>query len=254
VKRPRGGVPLRAIARLCRNEWALRYRLAEQPSPVTVHGVTLSLDGDWATPKVRRMVYHGWHEASERGVLEHTLRPDDVYLEAGAGIGYVTTCACRIVGAQNVTAFEADPRLAAAAVETARLNGFAPAIINAALGRDDGETDFYVHDDFRTSTLVPTAEARPIRVPVRSFAAELARLRPTYLMVDIEGGEVELFSDPLPPHVRAVCVETHPEIVGDSVQRMLRDLMDGGFQLDLRTSGDGIAFLARPGSGGEADA
>jgi hypothetical protein len=48
--------------------------------------------------------------------------------------------------------------------------------------------------DFRVSSTIPSdiSSPRPIRVPVRSLNDELRRIRPTFLIVDIEGGEHDL--------------------------------------------------------------
>ena len=248
MKRPRGGLPVRAIVQVIRSDWALRYRLAEQPSRVTVSGIQLDLGGDWATPAIREAVYEGWYEGAERDILARTLRRGDRYLELGAGIGFIATCACQLVGDENVTAYEANPALVAVARATAGHNGFAPTIVNAALGDVAGDAYLYVADDFWASTLVPTEVRSTVRVPVKSFHAELERVRPTYLMIDIEGGEVDLLSgNTLPEYVRAVCVEAHPNVVGVArVQDMLVKLIKDGFAIDLQVSHHGVAYLERP--------
>ena len=234
------------MAHAARDEWALRYRMADQPSRIRLAGVELVLRDEWASPAIRQAIYEGWYELPERTILERTLRPDDRYLEAGAGIGLVTTCACMIVGARNVIAYEADPRLAEQARETAARNGFAAEVVNAALGARDGEVAFHTSPDFWASSLLPSPGAQEVRVPVRSFGDVLDAFRPTYLMIDIEGGEVELLAPPLPDHVRAVCVETHPRVVdAEALQAMLLSLMATGFRLDLHESREGVAFLAR---------
>jgi FkbM family methyltransferase len=162
-------------------------------------------------------------------------------------MGLVTTCACRIVGAANVVAYEGDPRLALQARETTTRNGFPVEVVNAVLGATDGEASFYVHRDFWVSGLLRTENAQEIRVPVRSFGGALDSFRPTYLMVDIEGGEVDLLAFPLPAYVRAVCVETHPAVVGvDAIRALLLRLMTDGFYVDLHESRDDVAFLVRP--------
>jgi FkbM family methyltransferase len=212
-----------------------------------LYGVRLELDDRWASPAIRHAIDAGWYEEPERRVLEATLRPDDHYLELGAGTGYITARACQLIGEARVVAYEAIPELAAVATETAHRNGFHPAIFNAVLGIEDGETDLFVASDFWSSTTVATGAGRKIRVPVRSLDRELARTRSTYLMVDIEGGEVDLLgATRLPDHVRAVCVELHPGRVGAApIQRLLVKLINEGFQLDLEKSVEWVAFLAR---------
>ena len=93
---------------------------------------------------------------------------------------------------------------------------------------------------------MPSPDAQCIRVPVMSFHDELKRIRPTYLMIDIEGGEIELLARALPHHVRAVCVETHPAVTGeDALSRTMVSLIEDGFVLDLRSCEQGTAFFRR---------
>lgn len=158
------GFPARAMFDAAHAEWGRRYRLIDQPDDISLGGVRLHLSEPWATPEIRRAIYEGWYEQTERTILQHTLRPDDHYLEVGAGTGLVTTCACKIVGAEKVVAYEGDPRLANQARETAARNGFVADVVNAVLGAGDGETTFYVDADFRASSLLALENAREIRV------------------------------------------------------------------------------------------
>ncbi len=221
-------------------------RLRRDPTR-KLHGVLLDLDGSWATSSIREAIDAGWYEEPERLLLDGTLRPDDRYLELGAGIGFIATRACQLIGDDRVVAYEAVPELAAVATETTRRNGFQPAIFNAILGEEDGEADLFVANDFWASTTITTRGGRKIRVPVRSFGSELARTQTTYLMVDIEGGELDLLgATELPWHVRAVCIELHPHFVGaTAIQRLLVKLINDGFQLDLARSLGWVAFLSR---------
>lgn len=251
MKRPRGGIPVRALVQTLRSHWGLRHRLAEQPARIPLRGIELNLDHAVVDRGIREMIYRGLYEDDEREILERTLRPDDRYLELGAGIGFIASCACRLIGGDRVVVYEANPELAALTEATARRNGFSPTVVNAVLGADDGEADFYVHDDFWTSSLAADAGGRRVRVPMRSLASELARFRPTYLMIDIEGGEVELLAhDALPDHVRAVCVETHAQAVGrEAIQRLVLGLIGQGFTLDLDRSTRGVAYFEREAAG-----
>ena len=103
---------------------------------------------------------------------------------------------------------------------------------------------FYIRSDFWASSLEPGPGTTRVTVAGHSFDEELARLGTTYLMLDIEGGEVDLLMNhALPAQLRAVCMEVHPEIVGGELtQNLLRKLMDEGFVLDTRVSGEAVVF------------
>jgi FkbM family methyltransferase len=234
------------VGRLRTDMRGLYWRLVK-PSRIQLNGVRLRLEDWWATPTVREQIYMDRYEIGERAILTATLRPDDRFLEIGAGIGYITTLASQIVGADNVFAYEANPWLAQLARDTAQDNGFHPSVAAAVLGDQEGETDFYIHDDFWTSSLDETPSGRRVRVPVKSFRDELDRVKPTYMMIDIEGAEVGLLAGvQLPSTVRAICMETHPDVVGaTATQNLLRRLMEDGFVLDILASTASVVFLGR---------
>jgi FkbM family methyltransferase len=241
-------IPIRAIANVVRSDWRRRYLHGRQPDTVTLQGIELKLDRPWVTPTIRKAIYDGWYESEQTEILAKTLRPDDRYLEVGAGIGFVATAACQRVGSASVVAFEANPALLDAIDETAARNGCALNVVNAVLGEDDGWSDFYVDDDFWGSSLTPIPGAPVIQVPRKSLHEEIARHRASYLMVDIEGGEIELLgaSEPIPGEVRAICLELHPRTTGDeSIREMLVKLMSQGFTPDLKLSRDDVMFLSR---------
>jgi FkbM family methyltransferase len=168
-------------------------------------------------------------------------------MELGAGTGYMTTAACRIVGSDNVVAYEADPKMIEIAEQTFKLNEVAPTLINAVLGDREGSTDFYIdRQAFTLSTTKPRADCARISVPMTSFEDALAAHQPSYLMVDIEGGEIELLAHGLPAHVRSLCVEAHPGVVGEqAIAEMVGTLLDGGFLLDHGRSRYYRLFLRR---------
>jgi hypothetical protein len=147
-----------------------------------------------------------------------------------------------------VAVFEADPALAEVTRRTAQANGFSPSVTNAVLLPEPAtdSVDFFVQEDFWASSLQPAENARLVRVPAASFAEALKRFTPTYLTVDIEGGEVELLSVPLPAHIRAICLEVHPEVAGVSETRaMFGRLIADGFALDTKLSRDDSVFFER---------
>lgn len=239
-------LPERVIASLRR-----RYAMRFNPNSVRVHGVKLDLDDRWATPRIRRSLYMGWYERQEIAALRKTLRRDDVYLELGSGVGVVATVVSRLIGSDRVTAYEGNPQVVEIARRTFANNGVAPTLVNAILGDTTEDQVFYVRPDFWASNLEPGPGATPVTVPGHSFEEQLSRLGTTYVMLDIEGGEVPLLMNhTLPPRVRAVCMEVHPETVGaEAIQSVLRRLMDDGFILDTRISGEAVVFLERPSTG-----
>ena len=73
----------------------------------------------------------------------------------------------------------------------------------------------------------------------------LARFAPTVISCDIEGGELEVLTEPL-PGVRLVVAETHPQVYGaEGVARIEAALRAQGFAAADGAKKDTLVF-ARP--------
>ena len=86
-------------------------------------------------------------------------------------------------------------------------------------------------------------------MPVVDAYRSIARVGATYLMVDIEGGEIDLLRRPLPGCVKTVCVELHAEATGAEVQsEMIVTLLTNGFDLDIGRSDLPVLLFSRKSS------
>ena len=127
---------------------------------------------------------------------------------------------------------------------TFQLNGVQPNLVMAAVGVTAGTTTFHVSQDFWASSTLPGRSRRKsVSVPVRSLNVEIARFRPTILIIDIEGGEVEVVPQADLRDVRAVIVEVHPATTGPAAARAVEGaLVSAGF---TKTAGDGDGTLSQ---------
>jgi FkbM family methyltransferase len=228
---------------IVRDHIEMRRVYRTRPDVVGLHGVTLEF-GPWTPPSVRNWVYDRRYEDPEWQVVTKTLRPDDKVLEIGSGMGYLTVVAARI--ASEVRSFDANPEIVERARATVLRNGCAATVTNALLERspERQSAPFYIHADFRGSSLVQSDNTvRTVDVPVLDFSEECRGC--TYLIVDIEGAEVELLSGEL-PGVRAICVECHPdEVTARRITDMLGALFEQGFTLDVTASAGQVLYLTR---------
>jgi FkbM family methyltransferase len=208
---------------------------------VQLHGVVLTL-GPWATTPIRETMRLGSYEGPERDVLSSTLRPSDVVLELGTGSGYLTTIAARI--ATEVRGFDANPHMTAVARATVADNSARATITNGVLSRGGhGTAPFYVSSNFAESSLAPIEGAEVIDVPIFELADALSGC--TYMLVDIEGAELELLAGEL-LGVERICVETHPGITGVArIVEMIDSLRAQGFRLDSEISQGQVLYLRR---------
>lgn len=135
--------------------------------------------------------------------------------------------------------------MAAVAAETVSRNGQRAQVRNGVLARPalTESVTFYVGQHFTDASLFPKTGARPIQVPVFDFEQECEGA--SYLIADIEGGEVDILDGPL-PGVRAICVECHPAVASpQAITAMLRSLFEQGFTLDIGVSEGKVLYLER---------
>lgn len=189
------------------------------PAPLnsyTVRGVRLQVDARSLNAALEAALASGRYESAEAGALEHLLRPEDVYFELGAGVGFLSVLAWRVIGdAQRIHVFEANPDLIDVIRRTWSDNGAGGQVRNWMLGKGRGVHAFNVSRAFWASSgHVDYGSGRTIDVEQRDFLKQLEKRGATFVMMDIEGGEVDLLDQLLPPAVRAVVAEYHPKIIG----------------------------------------
>jgi len=189
-------------------------RLLRKPDRLRLHGVYLEI-GERVTPEIRAALYAERYERGEARCVVARLERDDVVLEIGAGMGYISTLCARMIGSERVTSYEADPTLIPTIRRTYELNGVAPTLIHAILADRHGTTSFFVDEQFVYSSTHPRSRAaREITVPQLDVNAEVRRIRPTCLIMDIEGAESELLPRIDLRAIRKIIIELHPRHIG----------------------------------------
>jgi len=141
--------------------------------------------------------------------------PSPRILDCGANIGIVTLYLKRLYAGARITAFEADPAIAAALSRNISENHLSGVdVVQAAVWDEDGETTFIaegsdaggVADEYRGDA------TRRIRVPtVRLRNIIAAEERIDLLKLDIEGAEHRVLADCEPElyRVSAIAAELH---------------------------------------------
>jgi FkbM family methyltransferase len=184
------------------------------------------------------------YETRELRLLEPVLTKTDRVMELGTGIGFLAAFCARAIGNDAVITYEANPKLERHIRNTFRLNRVAPHLVMAAAGVTAGTGTFYLSRDFWASSTIPGgSRKRPVAIPVRSLNIEIARFRPTLIIVDIEGGEVELVPQADLRNVRAVIIELHPRITGADAARTVESaLLRAGFTNKAGIDGASMLF------------
>jgi FkbM family methyltransferase len=212
-------------------------------SVVTIDGIRMRIDPLMSPFNIRKLA-DGRHTAHERGLLSRHLRKDDRVLELGGGIGMVAIHCARAIGSDRVTSYEGNPRMEPLIRENYRLNGVEPDLHMKVLGRAAGTVTFYLAPRFSHSSMIDASgRGEPVTVPVEPYAEVHARIRPTVLIVDIQGSEIEFFEFADLDGVRMILVEFHPPLTGlRAIIRLRRYLRRIGYREATR-SGTSCVFL-----------
>jgi FkbM family methyltransferase len=98
----------------------------------------------------RQIREQGIWEPYESSLVQQYLQPGDVFLDAGANIGYFTVLAAACVGERgHVYAFEPEPRNFRLLQDNVELNGFSSAVscMQVALTAESGVGQLYLHPE-----------------------------------------------------------------------------------------------------------
>ncbi len=185
-------------------------------------GLLFPDDPGFLAPRTRKLLRSNDYELREAGAVRALVKEDDVALELGAGIGFMSTLMAKSCKAKRVHAFEANPTLIPYIRRVHQANGVADRIevTNAVLGKRKGKVTFYEREQFSASSLIaePTGEASPVlrehEVEVMNVNTVIRKLKPSVLVCDIEGAEADLLPAADLTHLRLAVVELHPQWIG----------------------------------------
>jgi FkbM family methyltransferase len=199
-----------------------------------VEGVRLAVPEAELGPRLRHALETGRYEHAEAHALATHLRSGDRVLDLGAGCGYLTIVAARIVGPDAVTAVEPNPALLPVIVDNVAANGLPPVRVlhgAAVAGPGGGQVALSLRAGFWAgSTVRDDRRHGAVDVPALGLAALQQTYRPTVLVADVEGAEEALFDAPLPPPLRLVIVELHPNVYGArGIARVFAGFAASGF-------------------------
>jgi FkbM family methyltransferase len=232
--------------------WIKRFILQQyysivSPKFIQINGIKLCL-GDHISETIKEVIYRGDYEGPELRIARAFLKNDDVVMEIGTGLGFLSTFCARQIGNNNVFTYEANPELKDRIQETYSINNVKPILENCLIGEHNGEHEFYLNRDFWTSSVVIQNEqdARRIKIPVKSFNQEVQRINPTFLIIDIEGGEYDLVQYANFHNVKKILIEIHHTVLGlEKANFVKMKLKESGFQINEKYSYSQEFFLER---------
>jgi FkbM family methyltransferase len=212
----------------------------------------------------------GWFDTEHSDVgmtLMHRhqfVRPGDVVFDIGSNSGYMSVWYGLMVGhTGKVLAFDPYPWNALATNFNARLN-YLDNVTGHEVGLSDSSFDLALPlDAARTIDGFSSNSIRAHVSDIREFSSE----KPTFLKIDIEGGEFELSRTDLRslPEVDRIFLELHPFFIEDrglDTKTVLKNFARQGFELryahplhkptsvEATTASPGMWFLQRTHAGG----
>ncbi len=189
---------------------------------IEVMGVHIPFIQDVITPKIERPMRNNRYEKGECEAVKRLVRAGDRVLELGAGIGLISSIAARVTGVERVVSVEANPELIEIIEETHRINGISNVeLLNGVVTQAScAQHDFYLRKDFWGSSMEPDSRNYEsiASVPGMGLNDLLNEVRPTVLIADIEGAELEVFDTSALEGVRIAIIELHPKVYGDEGQ------------------------------------
>jgi FkbM family methyltransferase len=241
---------VRKATTACWKEWGRTFRgawrMARRVPTVEISGVQISINREFSS-KVLAALYFGNYEEGDAKMISEKIAETDVVLEFGGGLGFVSTLCAKRIGSERVFCYEANPAMIQVIRATYKLNGVAPTLTQGLLGDNDGEAELFVGEHFDGASAVPClADAKKVQVPAFAINPVIRRLRPTFLIMDIEGGERDLVPAIDFSGIQKMILELHPRRIGDKGMRRVRQcLTSAGFTVDTRLSGEKILFLEK---------
>jgi FkbM family methyltransferase len=206
----------------------VRTKLAK--SNYELHGVTIPIDRKIITDRILYSIIRGRYEGTEARAVKSMVKPQDRVLELGAGIGLISVVAAKIVGENSVVCVEANPKMVGYIQKVHAANRVNPKIVNAvAVGKSSTDTiSFYLRENFWVSSMSPTPEdyLEVVQVKAASIDHLVREYKPSVVIIDIEGGEVELIDSDWTDAVRLVVMEIHPNVTGEASIRMLENYFE----------------------------
>lgn len=210
--------------------------MTDAPYAAICKGVKVPQSPFLTETRIRRIEEARYEGDEITGALS-VVGTEDRVLEMGAGLGVVGAVTAMNAKPEAVLSFEANPDLIPHIRALHALNGLEDRIeLRNELVISDPDRPasmtFHVHSSFLGSSLIDRdgRKTTPVEVPTVAFDSVRDSFKPTVLIMDIEGGELEFLKHAALDGIRAVVIEFHPDVYGiDGVKTCKDALRRAGF-------------------------
>jgi FkbM family methyltransferase len=169
---------------------------------IPFHGIRVSV-GEMISPKNKALLFWGLYESAEYRFIRDYLVPHLPVIEAGAGIGAITSVIARILEpSQQIVCIEGNPNILPLLRRnlTENASHLKWTVVEGAVGAHTESIAFEVAENNLCSTASqqPRAHTQAITVPCVPVSSVLSQVNwqgGYQLVADIEGGEASLLVD-----------------------------------------------------------
>jgi FkbM family methyltransferase len=140
-------------------------------------------------------LWPGVYDFEEMSFIMHFLRPEDLFIDAGANIGVFTVLASGVTGARTI-AFEPGQFAYQFLARNILLNNLSTLATarNMALGRQEGKIRFTAGLGTENHVVQDKDPAGSVEVPLTTLDAQLRGLEPAVIKIDVEGFEYDVLA------------------------------------------------------------
>lgn len=185
-----------------------------RPSQVKHMGVKLRIDFPHISEWIRDAIYKGFYESFEARLMQRHIHACDRVLEIGGGIGLIGAVCKK---ASSLVIYEANPKLKPIIEYNLAINKVQAEVYSYAIVGEECKSkirEFYIGEHFWNASLTPVNGFTKHDVETVKFSSSITTHNPTFLVVDVEGYECELFKNINIPHcVTKILIEMHPKRV-----------------------------------------
>lgn len=214
---------------------------------VEYKGFKISVPNKYATRIILKRFKNGLYENQEFGLIKKYIRPHFTVLELGACLGVTGVLTNSLLkNKQQHLLVEANPELVDDLEKTRKMNGAGFSIENCIVSKKSQK--FYIYDKVVAGSAHRRDNIETGKREVEVKCTPLHRLAGKYgmkfdaMIIDIEGGELEFFSEfqkYIRQHVKIIIVELHGHLMlnkdyNNSCMSLLKRL--GFKQVDKKSS------------------
>ena len=214
----------------------VNYKFIIRDSWKSIDGICLPLYSEIGFNTLRWII-DGEYEIGEINIIKNTIERDDIILEIGTGLGFVSSYCAKITSSSQVFTFEANPLNYELAKSVFFKNNVSPSIKNAYLTNEEGFVDFPINQKSRLASSIKDNTNAFYTIQKLNLNKVIAEIKPTYLIMDIEGAEFDVFSIINFQTIKKIQFELHPSILDKSKCDFIFNLLsENSFQLDTTNS------------------